>query len=496
LLGGCTLTKPNGEYTILGLVSGPYEVEFSASAAVGNYFTQYYNAKSSPTTADQVVVTAGSVTGGINAEMQTGGQITGRVTSASTHAALAGIGVCTDSTAGIESGPCTSTNSAGEYTLIGLASGSYKVRFGVGGEGQNYLSQYFDGKSLESEETFVPVTAGSVTTNINAEMQVGGQITGRVISAATHAAIPKILVCADGSCARTNAAGGYTISGLPSGVTTVRFARYREAGNYLSQYFDGQPSSASANSVSVMAESVTGGIDAEMLAGGQIMGRVNSAFGGAGLVGITVCAESTGSFSQVLNEELGGETECSTTSSTGDATSATSNALRVAANMPGVAAQHIRLIRIAFDAKTDDLDLYFQFVEAGTLRWSLYFRNADVGFADVLGVSLADVGGLAETAKTRCKKGHVKYKGKCARVLVPFASGSKHVKAGMVEIKVHAGIKAIKALKAGHTLHVGGELAFRSALGGPVVTRTVSTVVHEHKKSKKTHGKRGGKRKG
>ena len=58
---------------------------------------------------------------------------------------------------------------------------------------------------------------------------------------------------------------------------------------------------------------------------------------------------------------------------------------------------------------------------------------------------------------------------------------------------MHAGHKALEALKAGHTLHVSGPFRFQSTLGGAPVTHTVSTVVHWYKLSKKTHGKKGGR---
>ncbi|HVC08070.1 MAG TPA: hypothetical protein VND98_10865 [Solirubrobacterales bacterium] len=60
---------------------------------------------------------------------------------------------------------------------------------------------------------------------------------------------------------------------------------------------------------------------------------------------------------------------------------------------------------------------------------------------------------------------------------IPFASGSKKVSAGTVEIEVHASAKALKALKAGHKLKVGGPFTFQSALAGAPVTHTESVVV-------------------
>ena len=140
--------------------------------------------------------------------------------------------------------------------------------------------------------------------------------------------------------------------------------------------------------------------------------------------------------------------------------------------------------------------------DAGKLTWALFFKNADVGFADSLGLSLQANGVAADAASTQaiadvarkhkskgCKKGTIKHHGKCVHILVPFAAGSQSVAAGSVEVKVHAGSKAIKALKAGHTLHVSGTFIFQSAFGGPAIAKQESAVVRLPKKQSKGHGK-------
>jgi uncharacterized protein YodC (DUF2158 family) len=491
---GCALTNASGEYTIVGLAAGSYTVEFSAFACgqTGcaqrqNYLNQYYPEKSSYGQAESVSVTAGNTTAAINAKLVEGGQITGRVTSAATHAPLASVEVC----AGDTSPGCASTNAAGEYVIFGLASGSYDVAFYSSEEGPHYLNQYYDGKSAASEATPVPVTAGSVTSGIGAELQTGqpgGLITGRVTSAATHAALAGISVCAEyhasnpESCAHTDAAGEYTIIGLRSGSPKVVFSRGESEGNYATQFFDGQSSFASAGSVSEIVGSATSGIDAEMLAAGEITGRVTSAPGGAAIAGVRVCAIRTSGESYFPGE---GE-ECATTNGGGGSASATSNALAVPDSNFSMTKAPV------FDAKTGDLDFYFTFASAGMLRWNLSFKNADVGFADSLGLGLSSVVGdglttidlaVVETARKKgkgCKAGMIRHKGRCVHATVLFGSGSKRVPAGTVEMKVHASHKALKALKTGHALHVSGPITFQSAQGGAPVIQTVSVVVRWH----------------
>jgi hypothetical protein len=469
-MGACATTNSTGEY-VISVATGLYKLEFATEYRGREYVKQFYSGASSWSSATNVAVTTGNVTGGIDAELQPGGQITGEVTSASTHAPLVGITVCTSSPT--ESGPCATTDAAGRYTLSGLSTGSYRVAFSTEWGGPNYLSQYFNGKSTEAEETPVAVTAGSVTSGINAEMQRGGEITGMVTSAAMHMPVPGILACVEGGlgaseCVPTNATGEYALTALPSGSAVVAFRRYPEGGNFLSGHYSGDP-------VSVAAGSVTSGINSELLAGGQITGRLTSETGGT-VPDVTVCAQHLWGSSQSFNEQFwGGESECTITNKAGGSSSARGNTI-------AVPARHIDLAKVVFDRKTRTLDLYLKFGEAGSLRWKLSFKNSDTGFAYTASIAAKNVSDRAQTVKLRCRKGYTVHKHRCAVELVPFASGSERVEPGTVEIKARAGNQALNALSTGHRLHVGGDLTFQSALGGPVITRTMSTVVQTRKK--------------
>jgi 5-hydroxyisourate hydrolase-like protein (transthyretin family) len=479
--GGCASTGVGGAYTISGLPAGRYTVYFFAGEEGGNYLTQYYEGKSSYSEAKPVEVEAGEPTTKINAEMLEAGRLTGKVTSASSGAPLAKISVCADEVGGTEAFEnCTSTEADGEYTISALPTGKYTVEFSVGYEGGNYLTQYYEDKPFSSEAETVSVVAGASkpTSGIDAKMLEGGQITGTVTDASTHAGIAHIEACASESelerCAETSAGGVYTISGLTSGSYTVSFYVETENLNYLPEH---------VNNVSVTAGSTTGGVNAEMHPGGQITGRVTDASTHAGLTKIEVCADEIGASFENCAETTAGATSAS----------ATSNALAVAAPNNSFTPAKAPV----FESKSGDLDFFFKFPDAGTLKWSLFFKNADVGFADSLGLSFGTgESAVAETAKRsskkkskKCKKAETKHRGKCVATLVLFASGSQSVPAGTVEVKVHADSKALKALKAGHELHVSGTFTFQAALGGTPVTHTESAVVRLSKKAAKKHGK-------
>ena len=174
-LGGSATSDSNGHYTVSGLASGSYKVQFSSGYG-GNYITQFYNGKSSLANADAVSVTAGQATSGIDAALQAGGQITGMVTDASTHSPLKGMAVgvfaASDSS-------CNTSNvltyaftaSDGTYTIPGLATGAYKVGFGDYSGGR-YVPQFYNGESSCSSADLVSATAAQTTSGINAALSI------------------------------------------------------------------------------------------------------------------------------------------------------------------------------------------------------------------------------------------------------------------------------------------------------------------------------------
>jgi 5-hydroxyisourate hydrolase-like protein (transthyretin family) len=272
-----TLTSSTGSYTISNLASGSYKVEFSANTEIGNYATQYYNAKL-PSEADLVQVTAGSSTPEINAEMQPGGQISGTVTNHEGKP-LTGVSVSVFEVDGSSTAPVgviQQTDSNGHYTVSDLASGSYKVKFSVDQHAGNYAPQYYNTKSSLAEADPVAVTAGSTTPEINTEMQPGGQISGMVTNnegKALEGVDVNVFEASGSNTApvgyiQTDSNGNYTISDLASGSYKVEFsASFFSVGNYATQYYNDKVSLAEADPVTVTAGSTTPGISAEIQPG-------------------------------------------------------------------------------------------------------------------------------------------------------------------------------------------------------------------------------------
>ncbi len=269
---GSAITGEHGEYTVEGLASGHYEVEFSPEFESGlNYVSQYYKDESSSATAEPVKVVQGETTKEIDAEMQVGGELEGTVTAACAceeHNPLKGIEV-TAYKVGESKFPVgyATTNEKGEYTIAGLVSGAYEVKFAPGESGLNYVFQYYmDKPSLAAAEQVI-VIQGKAMEKIDAELQEGGKIEGTVTDALTHTPLAGIYVVAVGSgeafaaAADTNASGEYTLLGLASGTYKLEFA----SAHYILQYYDDQPSLASANLVTANQGSTTPGIDAALV---------------------------------------------------------------------------------------------------------------------------------------------------------------------------------------------------------------------------------------
>jgi hypothetical protein len=281
-------TDASGVYTISGLPAGTYYLRFSHT----DYFDSYYNGKSSLATADGVSVTLGG-TSTINAALVMGGKISGTVTAANGGVPLEDVTVYAFTSRTAELYDYTAydyTDAAGKYTLSGLETGTYYIRFAA----TDYLPSYYNGKSSLAEADGVSATINTETINIDASLALGGKITGTVTAAAGGALLNNVGVYAYTSQSAddydyydyTDASGVYTISGLPAGTYYLKF----EATDFLSSYYNGRESLAEADSVSVTLGGTTGNIDAALVVGGRISGTVTAEGTGTPLEDVYVVA--------------------------------------------------------------------------------------------------------------------------------------------------------------------------------------------------------------
>lgn len=215
---GGTTTNASGVYTLTQLVAGSYRLQFRPN--VGADSGEWYNNQTSGLTAAPVSVTQGAVTPNINVQFEPGGRISGTVT-AEGGAPIAFSPVTVIDQTGNQVAR-TSTNASGAYvTSPGLPTGNYRVYFEGGGP---YLAEYYDNQSDLSAATPVSVTA-PVTTVVNAQLAVGGQISGTVTNAATGLPVASAQVSANGpgfAYDYTDSDGRYLLAGLLTGEYEVR----------------------------------------------------------------------------------------------------------------------------------------------------------------------------------------------------------------------------------------------------------------------------------
>ena len=303
--GGSAETSSSGSYTIEGLATGSYTVGFSGCAGASAYATAYYStggATSSYFGASAVPVTAGSTVSGISAQLSVAGTISGTVTDTSGNP-IAGICANAWSVQGPFMGS-SPTSTTGTYTISGLATGSYYVGFSSCTNSSDYVTQYYDstpnGATAYAAATAVSVTAGSNTPNVNAQMTVGGSISGTITDASGNPVAGICAMAVTGGFGMGSPPSGvdgtYELNGLASGPYTVEFFGCGATTSYASQFYTGSAGgSASASNalvVTVTAGVLTTGINAVMAAGGSISGAVTDA-SGAPLAGICVYAYTT-----------------------------------------------------------------------------------------------------------------------------------------------------------------------------------------------------------
>lgn len=277
-------TDENGHYLVGGLAAGDYRV--GAFDDSGTYDEKYYNDKPDIGSADDVSVTVGSTTLGIDIvlEESVSGSISGTITDSNGNT-LAGIEVTLFRYNTIEGYwetlQTTTTDGTGNYRYEDTDVGSYRLRFRDPTE--SYAEEFHSNKYTVESALDVEVTDDNETV-VNGELVDAASISGTVTN---NAATPLMgisvnLLRLDFSTTEwiylssqaTDANGAYSFGGLSSGTFVVEFADYNPSVTYAREYYDGKPTINAANPVGVLEGQDVGGIDASLDFAGQLSGTV------------------------------------------------------------------------------------------------------------------------------------------------------------------------------------------------------------------------------
>ncbi len=265
-----------GNYRMDGLEPGEYRVMFFA----GEFMEQWYDRKEGQEEADAVFLGADQTVAGVDAVLSRLGRVTGRVTNS------AGQGI-----AGIEVRLFRddilywkfTTGAEGNYSTVGLQPGLYKIQFYVDFR-MDFQGEWYSDQANIDVATLVDVPLEQTVAGIDAVLGRLGIITGRVTGPDGNG-VAGAQIEADGvtnhdrGLASTDAAGCYTMRHLEPGDYLVSFRGCEY--DLAEQWYRGQPSSQSGDTVTVALDQTVAGIDAQLEPGARILGRVTDADGQA-----------------------------------------------------------------------------------------------------------------------------------------------------------------------------------------------------------------------
>jgi hypothetical protein len=301
-------SNASGIYTVTtGLTTGTYYVRaFSGQGFISQSYMSINCTTCTPTLGTPITVTAPATTTGINFALNAGGRISGIITDSSTAMPVPGIAVQILAPDGAII-TTVGTNGAGAYTTTqGLPTGTYFARTA---NDLSYKDQiYANITCVPCEGTSgipISVTAPSITTGINFNIEPGGSISGTITDAVTSAPLIDVEVSIfdfDGNFITfgvTDAQGKYTsFAGLTSGVYYA--ATFNQSG-YIDELYDNITCAfcdvLTGTPINVNSGMNSSGIDFALSAGGRVSGMITDSATTAPIGGITTqIFDSDGAF--------------------------------------------------------------------------------------------------------------------------------------------------------------------------------------------------------
>lgn len=292
-----TRTRVDGSYELADLGAGVYRLRFRDLDST--FEGEYWDDAATVYAATPITLAAGQTVVGKDAQLTTGGHITGTVTGPDDQPLPDVTAVVYQATYDEDEDweywdylDDVTTGPDGSYDTGALPAGTYRLGFFGGGD---YLVEYWDDAATLGDATDIEVAAGQVVGGTDAQLATAGHITGTVTGPG-GAGVEYVAVVAyqwdpdQGSWdwadyTTTWTDGSYDLSGLPSG--TYRLGFFDDHDRYLSEFWDDATWIEDATDIPVTAGGTVSGKDAELAPGGHITGTVTG-LGGGPLEGIDV----------------------------------------------------------------------------------------------------------------------------------------------------------------------------------------------------------------
>lgn len=293
-------TDVNGDYAVTGLPAGEYVVHFSPLPGYG-LADEYWDNAAQWFSADRIQTAGGETIADIDAALAAPpvpGSITGTVTREADGSPVVGATVSASMTGGGWGWGSTTTGVDGSYTLPALEPGAYVLTFRA--DGTDLVTEYWDDAVDWTAATPVALTSGGAATGINAELAVGGTVSGTVTrtDGGSPAEGVQVEVQAEngGIVGQTHvgADGTYQIGGLATGAYTVHFQSFSDP-SLAAEYWEDARTLAAATRVDVTAGQAVSAIDASLETAGHLSGTMTKAVDGVTLGGyVNVTEAATG----------------------------------------------------------------------------------------------------------------------------------------------------------------------------------------------------------
>ena len=295
-------TGPDGSYSIQRLgAGGGYEVGFAGGCGnQGSYAPQFYPGQVNPAAARSFSLSAGEMKTGVDGRLGPGGTVTGTVSNAA-GARLSGICIAILAPADLfpndqnlfvgfnnlvipDLGASAESSRTGSYEMRNVAPGLYYATFSPC-NGTGYAPQWFPRQSAFARASLISVGAGTTSAGINAVLPRSGSISGAVLGASGRR-ISGECVSADNLAGQDpynyapqalSRRGAYRISGVAPGRYAVFFGPCLSFGQFAAQWYPAASSEASALVVIVRPGRTAGGINAVLISGTSVSGRVRLA---------------------------------------------------------------------------------------------------------------------------------------------------------------------------------------------------------------------------